>query len=79
MNGANSVVGSDIDSYTIVVGNPAGVLRKGFNDELIGLLLAFRWWDKGVEEIDGLIPLLTCSDLGAVRRELKARITEQIG
>ena len=76
MNGANSVVGSDIDSYTIIVGNPAGVLRKGFDDELIGLLLAFRWWDKGVEEIDGLIPLLTCGDLEAVRAELKARIAK---
>lgn len=79
MNGANNVVGSDIDSYTIVVGNPAGVLRKGVDDELIGLLLAFRWWDKGVEEIDGSIPLLACGDLEAVREELKARITERIG
>lgn len=76
MNGANSVVGSDIDSYTIVVGNPTGVLRKGFDDELIGLLLTFRWWDKGVEEIDGLIPLLACGDLEAVREELKARIAK---
>lgn len=76
MNGANSVAGSDIDSYTIIVGNPAGVLRKGFDDELIGLLLAFRWWDKGIEEINSLILLLTCSDLGAVREKLKARIAK---
>ena len=77
--GANSVMGSDVEPYTIVVGNPARVLRKRFDDELIGLLLAFRWWDKSIEEIDGLIPLLTCSDLEAVRAELKARITGQIG
>ena len=74
--GANSVVGSDVEPYTIVVGNPARVLRKRFDDELIGLLLAFRWWDKSIEEIDGLIPLLTCSDWEAVREELKARIME---
>ena len=44
--GANSVVGSDIDPYTSVVGNPAKVLRKRFDDELIDLILRFKWWDR---------------------------------
>jgi len=35
-------VGSDVDPYTIVVGNPAKVLRKRFDGELVGLLLAFH-------------------------------------
>ena len=72
--GANSVVGSDIDPYTIVVGNPAKVLRKRFDDELIDLILRFKWWDRSIEEIDSLIPILTCSDLGKVREELRARL-----
>lgn len=72
--GANSVVGSNIDPYTIVVGNPARVLRKRFDDELTDLLLRFKWWDKRIEEIDSLIPILTCSDLEKVRVELKARL-----
>ncbi len=72
--GANSVVGSDVDPYTIVVGNPAKLLRKRFDDELIDLMLRFKWWDKSIEEIDSLIPLLTCSDLAKVRKELKARL-----
>ena len=72
--GANSVVGRDVDPYTIVVGNPARVLRKRFDDELIDLMLRFKWWDKGIEEIDSLIPILTCSDLEKVREELKARL-----
>ncbi|MCR5352687.1 MAG: chloramphenicol acetyltransferase, partial [Clostridiales bacterium] len=66
--------GSDIEPYTIVVGNPAKVLRKRFDDELIELLLKFRWWDKSVEEINDLIPILTCSDLEKVREELKKRL-----
>ena len=70
--GANSAVGSDVDPYTIVAGNPAKVLRKRFDDELIDLLLAFRRWDREVEEINALIPLLTCSDLEKVKGELKA-------
>ena len=72
--GANSVVGSDVDPYTIVVGNPAKPLRKRFDDELIELLLKFKWWDKSVEEINSLIPILTCSELEKVRKEIEARL-----
>lgn len=72
--GANSVVGSDVGPYTIVVGNPAKVLRKRFDDELVDLLLAFRWWDREIEEINALIPILTCSDLEKAKRELGARL-----
>ena len=72
--GANSVVGSDAAPYSIVIGNPARVLRKRFDDELIDLLLRFQWWDKSIEEINSLIPILTCGDLEKVRKELKERI-----
>ena len=72
--GANSVVASDVEPYTIVVGNPAKTLRKRFDNELVDLLLAFRWWDKKIEEINALIPLLTCSDLEKVKDELRARL-----
>jgi virginiamycin A acetyltransferase len=57
-----------------MVGNPARELRRRFDDELIDLLLRFRWWDRSIEEIDALIPILTNSDLEAVRAELKGRL-----
>ena len=69
--GANSVVGRNVEPYTIVAGNPAKVLRKRFDDEMIGLLLTFKWWDKSIEEINSFIPILTCSDLNRVREKLK--------
>ena len=72
--GANSIVGRDIDPYTIVVGNPAKPLRKRFDAELTELLLRFKWWDKSIDEINELIPLLTCSKLDKVREEIKKRI-----
>ena len=72
--GASSVVGCDAEPYSIIVGNPAKVLRKRFDDEMIDLLLRFRWWDRSIEEINDLIPILTCSDLEKVRKELKERI-----
>lgn len=69
--GMNSVVGSDVPPYTIVAGNPARTIRKRFDDELIKLMLEFRWWDKSIEEINNLIPLLSCSDLEKVKSEIK--------
>ena len=72
--GANSVVGSDVEPYSIVIGNPARLLRKRFDDELIDLLLRFRWWEKSIDEIDSLIPLLSCGDLERVREELRKRV-----
>ena len=72
--GANSVVGSDILPYTIAVGNPARVIRKRFDDELIRLMLAFKWWDKSIEEINQLIPLLSSGNLENVKSEITARL-----
>ena len=73
--GANSVVGNDVAPYTIVAGNPAKEIRKRFDDELIGLVESFKWWDKDMEEINDLIPLLTSGDLEKVKAELKTRMT----
>lgn len=69
--GACSVVGSDVPPYTIVAGDPARELRRRFDDELTALLLEFRWWDRSIEEIDRLIPILTDSDLGRVKEQLR--------
>ncbi|MBR2900160.1 MAG: CatB-related O-acetyltransferase [Fibrobacter sp.] len=72
--GACAVVASDVAPYTIVAGNPAKLIRKRFDDELTALLLKFKWWDKCVEEINSLIPVLTCSDLKKVKAEIEARL-----
>ncbi|MBR3501719.1 MAG: CatB-related O-acetyltransferase, partial [Alphaproteobacteria bacterium] len=71
--GANSVVGNNVEPYTIVVGNPAKPVCKRFDDELTELLLKFKWWDKSVEEINELIPLLTSGDLKKVKAEIEKR------
>ena len=77
--GACSVVGSDVGPYTVAAGNPAKVIRKRFDDELTDLLLRFRWWDRSVGEINALIPLLTCSDLEKVKKELKTMLARETG
>ena len=72
--GTNSVVAKDIPPYAIAVGNPCRVVRKRFDDELIEILLKLRWWDKSIEEIENLMPILSCSDLEKVKEELKTRV-----
>jgi virginiamycin A acetyltransferase len=69
--GMESVVGSDIEPYTIAVGNPARAIRKRFDEELTGLLLKLKWWDLPVEEIMTLIPLLHDNDTENVKNKLK--------
>jgi virginiamycin A acetyltransferase len=64
-------VGSDVEPYTIVAGNPAQFIRNRFDDELVQLLLQWKWWDKPVEEINELIPILTNSDLEFVKSRVK--------
>ena len=75
--GACSVVGSDVPPYTIVAGNPAKPIRKRFDEELIELLEKLRWWDKPIEEINALIPILTCSDLEKVKAKIAEIVKEK--
>lgn len=43
--GAAAVVTRDVADYTIVVGNPARVLRPRFAPQVAERLLALAWWD----------------------------------
>jgi virginiamycin A acetyltransferase len=69
--GTKSVVGSDVEPYSIVAGNPAKIIRKRFDDELITLMLQLKWWDLPVAEIKKMIPLLHNNDLEFVKEELQ--------
>ena len=42
---SNSVVTKSVGEYEIVGGNPAKIIKKRFNDDLISELLKTQWWD----------------------------------
>ena len=69
--GANAVVGSNVEPYTVVAGNPAQFIRNRFDEELTALLLEWKWWDKSIEEINAMIPILTNPDLAFVKAKIK--------
>ena len=52
--GAGCVVTKDVLPYSIVVGNPAKHLRFRFEDHIIKKLLALRWWDLEMQELNGI-------------------------
>lgn len=43
--GAHAVVTKDVPAYSIVVGNPAKIIRKRFDDSTIQRLEDIKWWD----------------------------------
>ena len=79
--GLGSIVGHDVEPYTIVAGNPAKPIKKRFDNEMIELLLKLQWWNKDINEIQQLIPLLTDSNIKYVKMTLKNIINgfQQIG
>ena len=72
--GLNSTAASDLEPYGVYAGNPARLIRRRFDDELIDLLLRFRWWDKSIDEINSLIPILTCNDHEKLRKYLQSQL-----
>lgn len=62
--GAGAVVAGDVPPYSIVVGNPAKLLKKRFSDREIKKLLRLKWWDWPIEKVRKNTPLLHSSNLG---------------
>ena len=53
--GAQSVVVSDAQPYTIVAGNSARLVRRYLDEELTDLMLRWKWRDLSVDEINSRI------------------------
>jgi acetyltransferase-like isoleucine patch superfamily enzyme len=52
--GAGSVVTKDVKNYDIVVGNPARLLRKRFDNKTVLELIESKWWELPLEKIADL-------------------------
>jgi virginiamycin A acetyltransferase len=65
---AKSVVTRDVPAYAVVGGNPAGLIRKRFDDDTIADLQALAWWDWPVGKIAAAIPAIIGADIEALKR-----------
>lgn len=64
---ACSVLTKDVAPYTVVGGNPARLIRKRFDEELINDLLELRWWDWPAEKIFANLGALCSAKLEKIR------------
>lgn len=60
---ACSVVTRDVEPYTVVGGNPARMLKRRFDEEIIRRLLALKIYDRPEEETQQLMPYLCDSNI----------------
>ena len=64
---ANSVVTKDIPAYHIAGGNPVRIIKKRFDDDLIGYLLELKWWDWPAQKIFDNLDILCSGDLTRIK------------
>ena len=43
---AGAVVTKDVEPYSIIGGVPAKVIRKRYSEEIVKLLISYKWWDR---------------------------------
>lgn len=61
--GSGAVVAGCVLPYSVVIGNPARLLRMRFNDTIIDALLRIRWWDWPVDKIRANVSLIASDSI----------------
>lgn len=56
--GMRAIISKDVEPYTVVVGAPQRTIRHRYTAYQIMTLLEIAWWDKPIEEIAKIAPML---------------------
>jgi len=69
--GASAVVTKDVPAYSIVVGNPAKVIKYRYSKEDIAWLLRLEWWNFSREKLKDIIQKDGFSNFDTFKKLLK--------
>jgi acetyltransferase-like isoleucine patch superfamily enzyme len=75
--GAGTVVSKDVEDYCIVVGNPARVVRKRFDNLHIAFLQKLQWWNWPLETISRAAPILCSADFDKLKAFAELHLPRQ--
>ncbi len=64
--GAGAVVRGQVPDYSVVTGNPGGVVRMRFDVDTIAALNKIAWWDWPIEKITRLQGVIQGGDISAL-------------
>jgi len=56
---AKAVVTKDVFPYTVVGGNPAGMIKERFDKGIVEKLLKIKWWEWDIEKITENLSIIT--------------------
>jgi virginiamycin A acetyltransferase len=65
---ARSVVTRDVAPYEIVGGNPAALVKRRFEPDVVAELLRIAWWDWPIDRVTRNLEAVVSADLDALRR-----------
>lgn len=66
--GAYAVVAKNVEPYSVVVGNPAKVIKKRFPDDIVKELLEIQWWNWDYDKITRNIDLIVGADIEKLKK-----------
>ena len=64
--GTRAQVTKDVPAYAVVAGNPGRIVKMRFPPEIVGELLAIRWWDWEAEKIARHVAAIQGADIDAL-------------
>jgi acetyltransferase-like isoleucine patch superfamily enzyme len=74
--GSGAIVTKDVLPYSIVVGNPAKILRYRFSEEDIEMFLHSKWWDFSRAELQEMVNNKLFENFDSFKNYIKNRKNE---
>lgn len=56
----------DVPAYSVVGGNPAQVIKRRFNQDIVDRLLEIAWWNWKIEKITANLDKIVAADIDAL-------------